>query len=103
MAWERRERGGVYYTRSKKVGGRVIRQYVAGGTLGKIAALEDEYERLRREEDAAYWKEETERLKQDAAFLQELEAVTKVLATAHLLAAGYHTHKRQWRLRHERA
>ncbi len=103
MAWERRERGGVYYTRSKKVGGRVVRQYIGGGPLGKIAALEDEYQRRRREEDAAYWKEETERLEQDAAFLQELEAVSKILATAHLLAADYHRHKGQWRLLRERA
>jgi len=98
MAWEKRERGGVYYTRSKKVGGRVVRQYLGGGTLGKIAALEHEYERRRREENAAYWKEETERLKRDVAFLQELEAAAKILATAHLLAAGYRRHKGQWRL-----
>ena len=102
MAWEKRERGGVYYTRSKKVGGRVVRHYVGGGTLGKIAALEDEYERRRRDEDAAYWKGETERLERDAAFLRELEAATKILATAHLLAAGYHRHKGQWRLLRER-
>ena len=31
--WERRERGGLYYTRSRKEGGRVIREYVGGGIL----------------------------------------------------------------------
>ena len=77
--------------------GEVRRVYIGEGTLGEIAALEDEYERRRREEEAAYWKEEQERLKQDAAFLKELEAVTKILATAHLLAASYHKHKGQWR------
>ncbi len=28
--WERRERGWLYYTRSRKEGGRVIREYVGG-------------------------------------------------------------------------
>lgn len=75
--------------------------YIGGGTLGEIAALEDEYERRRREEEAAYWKEEKERLKQDAAFVQEVEAVTNILATAHLLASGCHKHKGEWRRSNE--
>jgi hypothetical protein len=102
MGWEQRRRGTSYYTRSRRVGGKVRRTYVGGGTLGEIAALEDEYERRRREEEAAYYKEQKERLKQDAAFLKELEEAAKILTTAHLLAAGYHNHKGSWRLLRER-
>ena len=98
MGWEQRRRGTSYYTRSRRVGGKVRRTYVGGGTLGEIAALEDEYERRRREEGATYWKGEAERLKRDTAFLRELEAAAKILATAHLLAAGYRRHKGEWRL-----
>jgi hypothetical protein len=97
VGWEQRKRGTSYYTRSRRVDGEVRREYVGGGTLGEIAALEDQYERRRREEEAAYWKEEKERLKQDAAFLGELEAVANILVRAHLIAAGCHRHKGEWR------
>lgn len=97
MGWETRKRGGQYYTRSRRVDGEVRREYVGGGTLGRIAALEDQYERRLREEEAAYWKEEEERLRQDAAFLREFEEAAKILVRAHLIADGCHRHKGEWR------
>jgi hypothetical protein len=63
--WERRERGGLYYTRSRREDGRVVREYIGGRVLGEIVALEDECERRQREEEVAYlslWKEKRERL-----------------------------------------
>ena len=98
MGWESRGRGKRrYYTRSRWVDGRVIREYVGCGLLGEIAALEDEYKRRQREEEAAFWKEEKERLEAGAAFLDELAEVSEVLLRAHLLASGFHKHKGQWR------
>jgi hypothetical protein len=97
MAWEHRERGGSYYTRSRRKDGRVVREYVGVGVLGEIAALEDEYERRRQEEEAAYWKEELERLEELAAPVLELSEAAEILVRAHLIAAGYHRHKGEWR------
>src|SRR5215207_6682 len=98
MGWESRGRGKRrYYTRSRWVDGRVVREYVGSGLLGEIAALEDEYKRRQREEEAAFWKEEKERLEAGTAFLDELAEVSEVLLRAHLLASGFHKHKGQWR------
>ena len=56
--WERRERGGLYYTRSRKEGGRVVREYMGCGILGELAAQLDAEERHRREEQSARWRNE---------------------------------------------
>jgi hypothetical protein len=100
---ERRERGGLYYTRSRRVSGRVVREYVGGGILGQLAAQMDTQERRRREEEAAAWKEEQERIDALEAPIEELCEGAEVLTRATLLAAGYHRHNRaQWRKRRER-
>jgi hypothetical protein len=53
MGWERRTRGGLYYTRSRKVAGRVVREYVGGGLLGRFAALSDVERRRQLKAQAA--------------------------------------------------
>ena len=96
--WEKRERGGLYYTRSRKVNGQVVREYVGGGVLGQLAAQIDSDERRRREEEAALWREERESLKAFDGLTEELYKAVEVIARAALLSAGYHQHKRgEWR------
>lgn len=98
--WERRERGGLYYTRSKKVNGEVVREYVGGGVLGELAARMDSLERRQREEEAAAWKEEREQMEALDGLTEELYEAAEVLAKAALVASGYHQHKRgEWRKR----
>ena len=101
MGWETRERGGWYYTRSKWVNGRVTREYVGTGALGKVVALDDELERLQKEEENARWRKERERLERSAGFLHALAEVAEVLTRAHLLANGCHRPRGQWRRRRE--
>ena len=98
--WERRARGGLYYTRSRKVNGRVIREYVGAGVLGEIAAQMDAQERRSREEEEASWREEREQLEALDSLTAELYEAAEILAKATLLASGYHQHKRgEWRKR----
>ena len=102
MGWEKRDRGGPYYTRSRKVGGRVVREYVGGGTLGHLAALRDAQERQRREEEAALWKEEREGLEALVAPVEQLCEATEILYRATLVAAGFRRHQRgEWRRKRE--
>jgi len=80
----------------------VVREYVGGGILGKIAAMEDEYKRRQREEEAAYLIEEQERTVELEKPVEELCKATDLLVRAALLASGYHQHNRgEWRLRRE--
>ena len=103
MAWERRERGGVYYTRSRKVNGQVIREYVGGGLLGELAARMDAEERQRREEETAVWREERERLEELAGLVDELCKDVETVTQDSLLTAGFRRHKRgEWRRQSDR-
>ena len=100
--WEKRKRGGLYYTRSKKINGQVIREYIGGGYVGELAAQMDALKRRQREEEAQAWREERERLKALEAPVEELCEISELLAHAALLLAGYHQHNRgDWRKRHE--
>jgi predicted dinucleotide-utilizing enzyme len=101
MAWERRERGERYYTRSRKIGGRVVREYVGGGVLAELAARTDAEEQECREAEAAEGRAEVRRLEELVAPVVELCEAADVLARAHLIAAGCHKHKGEWRRRRE--
>jgi hypothetical protein len=100
--WERRERGGLYYTRSRRVNGQMVREYVGGGLLGQLAARLDAEERRKRQQELAAWKEERERVETLMASVEELCEATEILVRAALLASGYHQHNRgEWRKRRE--
>ncbi len=102
VAWESRERGERYYTRSRKVGGRVVREYVAKGVVGELADQTHAEERQRRGAEATAGRAEVQRMQDLAAPVAELCEVAEILVLAHLVAGGYHRHKGQWRRRRER-
>src|SRR5262249_43432703 len=99
MGWDR----GRYYTRSKKVNGRVVREYVGGGLLGELAAQADSREREHRRLDALKLRKEKAELQALDAQLKAVAETIHLVARAALQAAGFRQHKRgEWRKRRER-
>jgi hypothetical protein len=97
VGWESRERGGRYYTRSRKVEGRVLREYVGGGPVGRLAARLDELERERRRVESAKAQLERAHIEAIAAPVVELDEVAGTLCRAALVADGYRNHQGKWR------
>lgn len=100
MAWETRKGRGRYYTRSTRVNGRVVRQYVGTGetaeTLAELTALEREERRQQAEASRA----QRESIDAVDAAVGELCEITELLARDALHLSGYHQHKRgEWRRR----
>jgi len=104
MVWEQRERESeLYYYRGRRVEGCVRKVYRGHGRLEQLASELDSIEHQKRVEEAAFWRQEREHLKREAAFLLELEEATKILTKAYLSIAGCHKHKGEWRRLRESA
>jgi hypothetical protein len=93
---ERRD-GRLYYYRSVREGEKVRKVYVRAGEFARICSETDilrrSSRRARREQERA----ELERLEALIAPVLELSEAAEVLAHAHLIAAGYHRHKGEYR------
>jgi hypothetical protein len=98
VGWEK----GRYYTRSRKVGRRVVREYVGFGVVAEQAARRDAKRRRQREAARAAFQAARAELDALDARLDELNELADQLAAAALLAAGYHQHNRgEWRRKRE--
>jgi hypothetical protein len=94
MGWDK----GRYYTRSTKVKGRVVREYVGTGVVAELAAQMDNIKRQNRDFERAILRAEKAELTDLDDRLNELSAVAELLARAALLVAGFRQHKRgEWR------
>lgn len=97
MAWKTSRSGRRYYYRSQRQGQNVTSEYIGAGVSAQLIAMRDEQERQERK----VRQEGLQRLKaeQDAIDKQidELGKLAGNVATAVLLASGYHQHRRKWR------
>ena len=94
MGWER----GKYYTRSGKVNGRVVREYVGCGEIGRMAAEADAIRREMRSVQREAEKQLMAELREIDETIAKLSRRADLAARAAMSCAGYHQHDRgQWR------
>ena len=103
MAWETRKRGGEYYTRSVRVDGRVVRQYVGSGLVAKLEAYKDALKRENRGVLKLQHKLMVESAELADRELRQLDAICNEEMRKAYEAAGYHYHKGEWRKRRSAA
>jgi flagellar biosynthesis/type III secretory pathway chaperone len=100
MGWEMRGNCGPYYTRSKRVNGRVVREYIGKGRIAMLVAQLDELDREKREIRATELKVGRDSMESISNTLDKLQELTDLLVKATLIQAGYYRHKRgEWRRR----
>ena len=94
MGWDK----GSYYTRSKKVNGRVVREYIGTGQTAAVIAQIDAHERKERQIRQTILKEEQAFLDGLDARLEAFIDLTDLAVQVVLTEAGFHQHHRgEWR------
>jgi transcriptional regulator with PAS, ATPase and Fis domain len=102
MGWE--ERGGRrYYYRKVRKGGRVFSVYEGGGIDGEIAAAQDVVEQEKKTQTRAELQREMAAQDRIDNLIGESERIAQDAARRALEAAGFHQHKRHWRLKRSEA
>ena len=98
MALEYRNSRPFYY-RSVRRDGKALKEYVAGGMVAELVA---DVDRTAKEQGKQYREAEKQarlRLGRADESITALDSCSNLLVHAALHAAGYHQHKREWRLK----
>jgi hypothetical protein len=96
VAWERRG-DGFYYYQTEREDGQVRKKYVGRGEIAELVAHADETLRRSRAERRERERAALEEARSLASVADGLHEAAKVLARAHLIAAGYRRHKGEYR------
>ena len=85
--------------RSRKVNGRVVREYIGGGEVGALVAQMDAIDRECRESERECWRLEKEEMEAFDASVAKVCQMADLIAKAAMVAAGFHRHRGEWRRR----
>ena len=101
MSWETRPNSPHrYYTRSRREGGRIVREYVGRGPHAELMAEADRIARTQVQEERRLARCQREEEAALEARVAEADAVGELLARVALLATGHHRHHGgEWRRR----
>src|ERR1051325_2995715 len=96
MGWEQRGNNRYFY-RKEREGSRVKSVYVRRGEIAHmVAQLQSSSPLLERFARSMKSPQQVQQEKAEAA-LEQASDLIELITEASLLAAGFHTHKRQWR------
>ena len=103
MAWETRNGKGRYYTRSRRIDGRIKREYVGTGEAADLAVELDAIRREHRRVEAVAWRELRAKIEGLDNELASFFGVVDEQVRATLATEGYHQHKRgEWRRKRDK-
>lgn len=97
--------GHCYYTRSRRVNGKVQREYVSSGSMALVDAGFDEAERIEaweaKRQEQERWQEEQEDAKALDVAVGLICNSAAAMFRAAMEEAGFHQHSRgEWRKKH---
>jgi len=100
MGWEKRGNRKYLY-RKRRIGRRVVSEYVGRGEVAELVCERDGMNRIERDLRTAEAAAARERQRNIDAEIDRLGRLTRALTYGMFLLSGYHTHKGQWRKRHD--
>jgi hypothetical protein len=99
MGIEQRRNGNLYYYKKKRVGNRVISEYVGGGLVVDLAQSRAEIECQRKQSEHEQQSIERMSMAEIDKQIDDFSRMVDTLMEAELISKGFHQHKRQWRRR----
>jgi hypothetical protein len=98
MSLETRKGRGIYYTRSKRIAGRIVRIYVGSGADAAEAATEDLERRQSRAREQARQRERDRELRVIDLVLGVYGRLVDRAIEAELMSAGIQRRRSEWRM-----
>lgn len=99
MAIEARRNGNLYYYKKRRVGDRVVSEYVGGGLVVDLQQKRAEIDKEIREARVAQLRATRMSLAELDKALDGFCDTVDTLTSAVLISMGFHQHKGQWRRR----
>jgi hypothetical protein len=87
-----------YYYRNKRIGGKVVTEYIGNGLYAHLVQLQDDEQRQAAAEQRQSWQATVDAEQELDAQLDDITALVNAYAGAVLLVNGYHVSaNRVWR------
>ena len=96
MAWEKRHKSNCYY-RSRRVGDKVLRDYMGRGPEAELSAELDVQRRQQHQTERAGWADFVSEVLAADGMVDDLNRHCQLLASALFLISGFHNHNGEWR------